>query len=123
LIFLLIIIQAKKPAAAAAPAVAKKTPPAGAGKPSKAPPSAANGSLDTVKFKHTPEDAEALAAELIPASITTALADANWKTRLAAFEEMDPWLDGAVEEIDAEVVVRALAKKGWSEKNFQVCPS
>jgi cytoskeleton-associated protein 5 len=42
---------------------------------------------------------------------------------LAAFEEMDPWLDGVVEEIDAEVVVRALAKKGWSEKNFQVCPS
>jgi hypothetical protein len=25
-----------------------------------------------------------------------------------------------VQEVDAEVVVRALAKKGWSEKNFQV---
>lgn len=47
-------------------------------------------------------------------------ADANWKTRLAALEELTSWIEGEIETIDAEVVVRALAKKGWSEKNFQV---
>jgi hypothetical protein len=48
------------------------------------------------------------------------LADANWKARLAACEEMQTWIEGVVEDVDAEVVVRAIAKKGWSEKNFQV---
>lgn len=47
-------------------------------------------------------------------------ADANWKTRLAALEELTSWIEGEIETIDAEVVVRALAKKGWGEKNFQV---
>ena len=51
----------------------------------------------------------------------TDLADANWKTRLAALDEMTTWVDSEVEGLDAEVVVRALAKKGWAEKNFQVC--
>jgi cytoskeleton-associated protein 5 len=50
----------------------------------------------------------------------TDLSDANWKTRLAALEEMSMWLEKEVEALDAEVVVRALAKKGWGEKNFQV---
>lgn len=50
----------------------------------------------------------------------TDLADANWKTRLAALDEMIPWVEGEVETLDAEVLVRALAKKGWGEKNFQV---
>jgi cytoskeleton-associated protein 5 len=49
------------------------------------------------------------------------LGDANWKSRLAALEEMTGWVENVVEEVDAEVVVRALAKKGWAEKNFQVC--
>lgn len=78
------------------------------------------GSLDSVKYKHTPEDAEALAAELIPASMLTNLGDANWKTRLAALEEMTTWAEGEIQSLDAEIVVRALAKKGWAEKNFQV---
>jgi cytoskeleton-associated protein 5 len=73
-----------------------------------------------VKYKHTPEDAEALAADLISSSIMTDLGDANWKTRLAALEEMSEWLEKEVETLDAEVIVRALAKKGWGEKNFQV---
>jgi len=46
--------------------------------------------------------------------------DANWKTRLAALEEMAGWIEGEVQNLDAEVIVRALAKKGWNEKNFQV---
>ncbi|TFY82674.1 hypothetical protein EWM64_g1342 [Hericium alpestre] len=108
--------------AAAVPAV-KKLPPAAAAasKPAKggAAPVAA-GSLDTFKFKHTPEDGEALAAELIPSNIATDFGDANWKTRLAALDEMTTWVEGAVQELDAEVVVRFMAKKGWSEKNFQV---
>ena len=30
------------------------------------------------------------------------------------------WLDDVIDNIDAEVVIRALAKRGWNEKNFQV---
>jgi len=73
-----------------------------------------------VKYKHTPEDADALAADLIPSNISADLGNANWKTRLAAIEEMTTWLEGVVEQVDSEVVVRFIAKKGWNEKNFQV---
>ncbi|KAJ6630768.1 hypothetical protein B0H10DRAFT_2160163 [Mycena sp. CBHHK59/15] len=113
---------AKKPPTAAAPSSAapvKKLPPSANSKPSKGPPSAP-AALDTFKYKHTPEDAEALASETIPSSILKDLADANWKTRLAALDEMTAWVEGVITEVDAEVVVRALAKKGWAEKNFQV---
>lgn len=108
--------SSKKPppaAAAAAIAAAAASKPAKGGAP-------APGALDTFKYKHTPEDAEALAAELIPSNFITDLGDANWKTRLAALEELTTWVEGIVEELDAEVVVRALGKKGWGEKNFQV---
>lgn len=113
--------------ASAAPPAVKKAPPAAAAaaaaaaKGSKPSPPAAPGALDTFKFKHTPEDSEALAAELIPSNIATDLADANWKTRLAALEEMTTWVESNPESLDAEVVVRFLGKKGWAEKNFQVC--
>ncbi|KAG1782460.1 armadillo-type protein [Suillus placidus] len=107
------------PPVRAAPAV-KKLAPTAAAKPSKPAAPAAPGSLDTFKYKHTPEDAEGLAAELIPTAIMEGLGDANWKARLAACEEMQTWIEGVVEDVDAEVVVRAIAKKGWSEKNFQV---
>ena len=107
---------AKKPPPAAAAAVAA----AAASKPAKGGAPAPPGALDTFKYKHTPEDAEALAAELIPSNFIADLGDANWKTRLAALEEMTTWVEGIVEELDAEVVVRALGKKGWGEKNFQV---
>jgi cytoskeleton-associated protein 5 len=73
-----------------------------------------------VKYKHTSEDADALAADLIPSNISADLGNTNWKTRLAAVEEMTAWLEGVVEQVDAEVVVRFIAKKGWNEKNFQV---
>jgi len=77
--------------------------------------------LDAFKYKHTPEDADALAADIIPSGIATDFADANWKTRLAALDEMASWLESVMSELDAEFIVRFLAKKGWSEKNFQVC--
>lgn len=57
---------------------------------------------------------------MIPANFLNDLGDSNWKTRLAALEEMTTWVEGEVDSLDAEVVVRALAKKGWNEKNFQV---
>ena len=78
------------------------------------------GSLDSVKYKHPPEEAESLAAELIPGNILSDLGDANWKTRLAALDELSAWLEGQLETLDAEILVRCLAKRGWSEKNFQV---
>ncbi|KZV97682.1 ARM repeat-containing protein [Exidia glandulosa HHB12029] len=115
-------LLAKKPAAAApaAPA-AKKPPPAAAAAASKGGAAPAPGSLDTFKYKHTPEAAEELAVDMIPANIANDLGDANWKLRLAAFEEMITWLEGgAVETVDSEVVVRFIAKKCWNEKNFQV---
>ena len=73
-----------------------------------------------MKYRHTPEDADALAADLIPSNLSADLGNANWKTRLAAVEEMTAWLEGVVEQVDSEVVVRFIAKKGWNEKNFQV---
>lgn len=113
-------VQAKKPPAPAA----KKTAPAAAAattsKPSKGGAAPASTNLDTFKYKHTPEEAEELAADLIPSNIVADLGDANWKTRLAALEEMTEWVDGVVDGVNAEVVVRVLAKKGWAEKNFQV---
>ncbi len=115
--------QVKKPPVASAPAAAtatKKATPAAAKSGKSQASAAAAGSLDSFKYKHTPEDAESLAAELIPAQITTDLADSNWKTRLAAIEEMTTWLNSVIGDIDAEVVVRAIGKKGWNEKNFQV---
>ena len=104
----------KPPPAAAAAAAAAASKPAKGGAPT--PP----GALDAFKYKHTPEDAEALASEVIPPNYITDLGDANWKTRLAALEDMTTWVESVVEELDAEVVVRALGKKGWGEKNFQV---
>jgi cytoskeleton-associated protein 5 len=61
-----------------------------------------------------------LADELIPGNILKDFGDANWKVRLAALEEATTWLEGITHDVDAEVVVRAFAQKGWSEKNFQV---
>lgn len=122
--------QPKKPAPKPpAKLTAKKTnPPAPASKPAastkqaktSAPAIAAAGSLDAFKYKHTPEDAEAKAADLIPSQIMTDLGDSNWKTRLAALEEMVNWIEGQVDTLDAEVIIRAVAKKGWADKNFQV---
>ncbi|KAF8077979.1 microtubule associated protein [Lyophyllum atratum] len=101
-------------------ATAKKPAQVAATKSSKPTPSAGPGALDTFKYKHTPEDAEVLATETLPSSIMSDLGDANWKTRLAALEEMLTWVENETDTLDAEVLVRALAKKCWAEKNFQV---
>ncbi|KAL4248146.1 CLASP family protein [Abortiporus biennis] len=110
----------KSAAKPAAPPVKKVVPAAAAAKSAKggAPPTP--GALDTFKFKHTPEDADALAADMIPGNFATGLGDSNWKTRLATLEEMTTWIEDNVGDLDSEVVVRFIGKKGWSEKNFQV---
>lgn len=114
-------VSADGPPKTSVPATAvKKVVPPAAAKGAKPPPSVAPGALDTFKYKHTPEDAETLAASLIPSPVMEGLGDANWKTRLAACEELATWLEGVAQDVDAEVVVRAIAKKGWTEKNFQV---
>ncbi|KAG6890724.1 hypothetical protein C0995_005097 [Termitomyces sp. Mi166 len=111
----------KKPPVLSSSSVTKKPPIAAVPpKSSKPAPSSGTGTLDTFKYKHTPEDAETLAVEILPTSIMADLGDTNWKTRLAALEEMIIWVEGEVNVLDAEVVVRALVKKCWAEKNFQV---
>ena len=107
--------------AASAPPVKKVPAAAAAAKPSKAASAPAAGTLDTFKFKHTAEDADALAAELVPENFAAGLGDSNWKTRLATLEEMAGWVESVAESLDSEVLVRFLGKKGWAEKNFQVC--
>ncbi|KAI5124542.1 hypothetical protein M0805_003064 [Coniferiporia weirii] len=124
-------VEASKPSAKppARPTQAKKTAPSAAAaaaaaasssKSTKSAAPVAPGGLDSFKYKHTPEDAEALATELIPPQIATELGDSNWKVRLAALDEMASWVEGVAGEVDSEVVYRFLAKKGWNEKNFQV---
>lgn len=111
---------ATKPPPKAAP------PPAAAG-PSK--PTAKGGAKalasspsEPVKYRYTPEDAAARAAELVPANFHTALADGAWKVRLEAADEMVAWVnDEGAEQVDSEIMMRFLCKTpGWGEKNFQV---
>ena len=105
---------AKKPA----PVVAKPSAPAKAG-PTK---TLAISPTDPVKFKLSPEDAAARAADEIPANFQAQLADPAWKVRLEAAEEMIKWAEeGGAESVDSEVLMRFLGKTpGWGEKNFQV---
>lgn len=123
------VVQAKKAApaaekpAAAAAAPSKKVPPAVAAASGKAAKAAPPASTDTFKYKFTPEDADALAADMVPAQMQTDLADAQWKIRLAALDEVTTWLDGELngDGLECEVLIRFLGKKpGWGEKNFQV---
>ncbi|QRV72838.1 CLASP amino-terminal protein [Ceratobasidium sp. AG-Ba] len=112
---------APAPKAAAAPA--KKLPPAVAAASSKASKAAPAAATDTFKYKFTPEDADALAADLVPAQMQADLGDSAWKVRLAALEEMTTWLDEQLGGggLESEVLIRFLGKKpGWGEKNFQV---
>ncbi|WVQ71997.1 hypothetical protein IAR50_001541 [Cryptococcus sp. DSM 104548] len=110
------------------PAAPAPAPPAAA--PPRAAPSGKSGAAKTlassptepVKFKYTPEDAAAQAAEVIPADFRTKFADSAWKVRLEAGEEMVKWAEEeGAEKVDAEIVMRFLGKTpGWGEKNFQV---
>jgi cytoskeleton-associated protein 5 len=120
---------ARKPTAPAKPPVAAS---AGPSKPAAVKTNGGGGKTlavspsEPVKYRFTPEDAAAKAADMIPAEYHTKLADAAWKTRLEAAEEMVKWVgeDGGAEQVDSEVMMRFLGKTpGWGEKNFQVCTS
>lgn len=77
---------------------------------------------EPVKYKFSPEDAEAQAAELIPGDIQAGLADGQWKERLGAAERLLTWIEeGNADNAESEVIFRYLCKNpGWNEKNFQV---
>lgn len=76
---------------------------------------------EPVKFRFTPEEAEARIQDLLPGEISAQLANSNWKERLAGIQAFSAWLSVEVETVEAELIVRALAKKpGWKESNFQV---
>ncbi|KZO91665.1 ARM repeat-containing protein [Calocera viscosa TUFC12733] len=115
-------LMARKPdGGSSAPAPSKK-PAAGASGSSKNAKGGSGPATDSFKFRHTPDDAENLIADLIPATIIEGYADANWKTRLAAVEEMEGWVNEQAGSVDSELVVRFLGgkKRDWNEKNFQV---
>ncbi|SPO37750.1 related to STU2 - Microtubule-associated protein (MAP) of the XMAP215/Dis1 family [Pseudozyma flocculosa] len=117
---------ARKPAAApaAGPSAGAKraggaAAPAGAGRAGgKGGPASAT---EPVKYRFNSEDAEARAADLIPEGIAAQLASGVWKDRLAGMTDFNAWLEREVDEVEAEIIVRALGKKpGWKESNFQV---
>ncbi|KAL9553831.1 hypothetical protein MBANPS3_003097 [Mucor bainieri] len=99
-----------KPAASAA---------SGPKKSAKLPPSSGP---EEIKYRFSPEDAEARATEFIPEAIHTDLQQAQWKVRLAAMESLCQHFEQAdPASIEPEIVIRAFAKKpGWKEMNFQV---
>lgn len=136
-------IQSKKPAAVNGDAESSPTPPASkaaaAVPPKKLPPAAAAAMAkaagagpkpsasaapltDSFKYRHTPEAADGLIAELIPEELGAALGDGAWKVRLECLDTSFPaWLEETQYGVDAELTFRFLGKKpGWNEKNFQV---
>ncbi|KAJ3710235.1 armadillo-type protein [Lentinula guzmanii] len=116
-------VEPPKKAAKLPARLMQKTKPSSSSESSSAPPSAPAPKKPPPLSNNKPAKPAAAAApavDLILASILTDLGDANWKTRLAALDEMSAWLDNIIADVDSEVVVRSLAKKGWAEKNFQV---
>ncbi len=112
--------KVKKPTATSGAPAPKKLVPAAPAKPT-----AKTGNVapsEPVKYKMSPEDAEALAATVIPEQLQADLGDANWKVRLAAMDDFLVWLEsGPAESEECEMIFRFLSKKpGWGEKNFQV---
>nr|XP_019044957.1 microtubule Associated protein [Kwoniella bestiolae CBS 10118]OCF23887.1 microtubule Associated protein [Kwoniella bestiolae CBS 10118] len=121
-------IKRPPPSAAAGPSKPAAKPaakPPAAASSSKAGPSKtlATSPSEPVKYRYSPEEAAAIASDVIPADYHVKLADGAWKVRLEAAEEMVKWVgeeDGAG-KVDCEVMMRFLGKTpGWGEKNFQV---
>lgn len=124
----------RKPPAKLAGASSMKKPALSSSKPKPAAPAAASSAPkksaklpppsgpEEIKYRFTPEDAEARATEFIPESIHTDLQQAQWKIRLAAIESLYQHFESVDEDsVEPEIVIRSLAKKpGWKEMNFQV---
>lgn len=108
---------ARRPAAAASTASSSARRAAGGAASGKA----AASATEPVKYRFHPDDAEARAADLIPAGIAAQLASGAWKERLQGMTEFNDWLKVEAETVESEIIVRALGKKpGWKESNFQV---
>lgn len=76
---------------------------------------------EPLKYRFTQEDAEVQLAQEVPQSIQADLKDSAWKTRLAALDTLQSWLEGEGANTEAELIVRMLAKTpGWKESNFQI---
>ncbi|ORZ13461.1 armadillo-type protein [Absidia repens] len=78
---------------------------------------------EEVKFKYSPEDAEARVTDYIPSQIWEDVGSSQWKVRLAAMESLRTHLESTMESsnIEAEIIIRCLSKRpGWKEMNFQV---
>lgn len=70
----------------------------------------------------SPEEVDEKVTDLLPGDVISGLADANWKTRLAAVESFAVCINDLDNKNNAsQVLVRTLAKKpGLKDTNFQV---
>ena len=103
-----------KSAAKPTPPTASRGAPAPKAVPRTAPKAAAR---EETRSRFAPEEADALARDLIPPRIQEQLASPQWKERLEGAQALTAWLDDA----DADVLAHFLAQRpGWRESNFQV---
>lgn len=79
-------------------------------------------STDPPEPNLTPEEVDEKAAQILPAGMLDQLGDANWKTRLAACEQLQQFIDGlSPSDMKSLLFVKVLEKKpGWKDSNFQV---
>ncbi|XP_043480677.1 protein mini spindles [Leptopilina heterotoma] len=69
----------------------------------------------------TPEEVDEIASQILSNDVISGLVDSNWKTRLAAVEQLAEIVKAGDPELSAQVIVRTLTKKpGFKDTNFQV---
>lgn len=69
----------------------------------------------------TPEEVDEIASQVLSNDVISGLVDSNWKTRLAAVEQLAEIVKSVDPELSAQVIVRTLSKKpGFKDTNFQV---
>uniref|UniRef100_A0A8D8W5H1 Cytoskeleton-associated protein 5 n=1 Tax=Cacopsylla melanoneura TaxID=428564 RepID=A0A8D8W5H1_9HEMI len=110
----------RKPAASGGGA--KPKPSSGASKSSSSSKLGPSGGRVSSEKDLNDEEVEERAGELLPSNMVADLTDANWKTRLAAMEQLKPIITD-IEDAPgtAQVLIRILNKKpGFKDNNFQV---
>lgn len=104
----------KKPAAGAA----------GGGASAPAAASKASGKALATEREMTPEEIQEKAEEILPADLLNGLVDSNWKSRLAAVEQLLGEITGfdAKQSGISQILIRTISgrKPGLKEMNFQV---
>ncbi|XP_044594200.1 protein mini spindles isoform X1 [Cotesia glomerata] len=110
--------NAKKPAASVSNSNTYKKPnlkkPAAGGKKTVAPKTQIEKDLSA-------ESVDDIAGECLTGDILSGLVDANWKSRLAAVEQLNETIKQMGSDVPCQVIVRILAKKpGFKDTNFQV---